>query len=296
MRRFRLIAIVGDAQLPEEALARLASYSAQPLRYAAAPREATGADALIMAWHTPLTQEDLAELPNLRYVGATSTTLAGFDRAALAGAGITLTNIRDYGDRAVAEFIMLHLLMLARGEGSAGWPQAPCELGGRTLGIIGLGAVGQAVAQAALGFGLKVRYFSPTRRPEWERRGVRFLPLSELLASSEVVTLHTPRDRQVLGAAELAQLQPGATLVHTTVGAAVDPEAFAAWIAHPHNRAIFDRSPGAEFCARFGDHPQVLFRDVVAGLTAESRQRRGQKVAENVRQFLASPLAKRADL
>ncbi len=100
------------------------------------------------------------------------------------------------------------------------------DVHGATLGIAGLGAIGQAVARRALGFGMKILYFNRSPRPEAEATlGVQRVDKAELLARSEFLTLHLPygpETRHFLGAAELESMRSGAVLVNTARGGLVD--------------------------------------------------------------------------
>jgi glyoxylate reductase len=103
------------------------------------------------------------------------------------------------------------------------------DVHGKTLGIVGLGAIGLAVARRALGFGMKVLYTSRRRKPEAEAGlGLRFVSLPELLAEADYVSLTsalTPETRGMIGARELAQMKPDAVLVNTARGGLVDQAA-----------------------------------------------------------------------
>jgi phosphoglycerate dehydrogenase-like enzyme len=104
------------------------------------------------------------------------------------------------------------------------------ELSRRTLGIVGLGNIGKKVARRAAAFDMTVQYYDIARLTEAEEDalGVRFVLLPELLRTSEVVSLHVPLDdstRHLLGAAEFAQMKPGAVLINTCRGPVVDEAA-----------------------------------------------------------------------
>ena len=98
-----------------------------------------------------------------------------------------------------------------------------------TLGIIGLGRIGLAMARRARGFDMRVVYHSRTRRPDAEQMlGLEYLPLDDLLASADFVSLHvplTPETRHLIGARELAQMKPEAILINTTRGPVIDQAA-----------------------------------------------------------------------
>lgn len=137
---------------------------------------------------------------------------------------------------------------------------------GKTLGIIGFGAIGQAVARRAAGFDMPVCYTSRSRKPDAEARlGARFVPTAEeLVARADIVSLHTPltpATRGMVDAALLAKFKPGAVLVNTGRGPLVDEEALAAALASGHIFAagldVFENEPGVS-AALLGEETAVL--------------------------------------
>ena len=102
------------------------------------------------------------------------------------------------------------------------------ELTGATLGIIGFGRIGQAVARRAAGFNMRVLYYNPHRRPELEASlGVTYAPLDDLLAQSDIVTLHSylsDETRHLFGRANFEKMKPTAILVNTARGQMIDPQ------------------------------------------------------------------------
>ncbi|HIQ08449.1 MAG TPA: D-glycerate dehydrogenase, partial [Anaerolineaceae bacterium] len=154
---------------------------------------------------------------------------------------------------AVADLTLALLLAVARGifpaaqdarEGRWGlWSPTRwlgADLQGATLGIVGLGGIGQAVARRAVGFGLRIGYTSRTPKPEAEAAyGAQRLPLDELLAMSDFVSLHvplTPETRGLIGEAALRRMKPTAYLINMARGPVVDTDALVralqeGWIA-----------------------------------------------------------------
>jgi phosphoglycerate dehydrogenase-like enzyme len=178
--------------------------------------------------------------PNLKLVQLLS---AGYDRVdieAARKAGVPVSNNGGANAIAVAEHtLMLILAVLKRvvrfhndvvaGKWRVGGfdDQRVYELSRRTLGIVGLGNIGKKVARRAAAFDMTVQYYDIARLTEAEEDalGVRFVLLPELLRTSEVVSLHVPLDdstRHLLGAAEFAQMKPGAVLINTCRGPVVD--------------------------------------------------------------------------
>jgi len=239
---------------------------------------------------TPWEKIDVAYLdacPKLKYVGLCGTSTANIDLDELDRRGIVFSNIVSGDKESVAEFFFMQLVSLARGYGEYQWKSGEeHELVGRRIGIIGLGAVGQAMAHMAHAYKMNVSYFSPHRKTDWESKGVGYLDKSELLATSEIVTLCSPTNVEVLGPAEFAAMKSGSILVQACSGSPFDKSAFTEWIAQEGNFALFDMSAGEKNYQAYKDLPRVIFTRQVAGDTYETNQRRGQRAVENLKEFL----------
>ena len=158
------------------------------------------------------------------------------DVAAATEAGIVVAYTPGLLNEAVADYAMALLLGVARRihEGHVSmraglWaPSWGHDIAGQTLGLVGCGRIGQAVARRAAGFGMTLLAHDPTPQPEAEALGVRFVSLGELLERSDFVSLHaalTPATRGLIGEAELRRMKPGAYLVNTARGAVIDEAA-----------------------------------------------------------------------
>lgn len=179
--------------------------------------------------------------PTLRIVANFGVGYDNIDTAACAARGIKVTNTPDVLVEATADVAFGLLIAAARrfGEGMAAaradrWQWAQALLWGRdvwgaTLGIIGLGKIGQAMARRARGFSMRVLYTSRQRKPEFEAAwGVEFRGKEQLLAEADFISLHcalTPETRHFIDAAALARMKPEAVLVNTGRGALVDQAA-----------------------------------------------------------------------
>jgi glyoxylate reductase len=212
--------------------------------------------------------------PELRVVANYAVGYDNVDLAATARRGIVVTNTPGVLTDATADLTLALLLAAARRlpEGSAllrgghwhGWEpeQLPAmDLDGAQLGIIGLGRIGQAVARRARGFGLRIVYAQPRPAAPEVALGARHLDVDELVATSDLVTLHcplSPATRHLMNAARLASMKPRAVLVNTARGAIVDEAALAATLARGHlggvGLDVFEDEPrvhpGLVACAR----------------------------------------------
>lgn len=253
------------------------------------------ADAVLASWDSRISSRVLNSCPSIRYIGVCATAMKNVDIDAAKKRGITVSNVADYADEATAEWVFLQLLLLARGIGKYMWKNAPCELNGKTIGIVGLGAVGKEVARLALGFNMTVLYSDLVRHQEWEAKGLVYADLAHLLQAADIVDLHVPQTATVLGEKEFALISPGCILVDTCLGVVFDIEAFAKWLSKGQNLVVFDIKPALpdEIKQLHNVVTTVLAAGVDreyawAGRTIESRDRVTQKVLRNMEAFLLS--------
>ena len=176
----------------------------------------------------------LSQCPNLKYLSVAFTGLDHIDLAYCREHGIEVQNAAGYSTTAVSELavgMMLDLLRniitlneLIRQGGSRGTFLGR-ELRGKTVGIVGTGAIGIATARLVEAFGAKVIAWSRTERPEVKAMGVEYMPLDDLLRQSDIVSLHVPlcdQTRHLIGKEQLALMKSTALLVNTARGPVCD--------------------------------------------------------------------------
>ncbi|MFG2267330.1 NAD(P)-dependent oxidoreductase [Streptomyces sp. NPDC048720] len=225
---------------------------------------------------------DPALANRLRVVGRAGAGTDHVELAAAARHGVVVTHTPGSNANAVAEFALAQLLALTRNlpahneaahQGRWSAPAAPAvELSELTLGIVGLGRIGLALAERATALGMAVQGL--TRRPT-ETSVPRAESLNTLLATSDVVSLHlplTPSTRGMVGRAELAVMRPGSILLNTARGGIVDEQALADALrdaAHPLLAAAVDTfgHEHAAFVSPLFGLPNALLTPHVAGMT-----------------------------
>lgn len=214
--------------------------STEPGQVVARLRDAT----IAITNKVPLRAADIAQLPQLKMIAVAATGMDNVDVDAAKAAGIAVANVRNYALDTVPEHAFMLILALRRNllayraDVEAGqWERSPAfcllghpigDLAGSTLGIVGYGALGRAVARIAQGFGMHVM---ATSRSPVREEGVRDASLDELLAESDVVSLHAPLNeatRGMIGAPQLAGMKRSALLINTARGGLVDEQALAA--------------------------------------------------------------------
>jgi glycerate dehydrogenase len=250
----------------------------------------------------------LEQLATLRYIGVTATGTNVVDKAAARAQGVVVANVPSYGADTVAEHTLALMLEAVKhlseqlALGRSAWAhQADFSisagrvslLAGRTLGVVGFGAIGQRVAELALAFRMRVlvarRESSATRRLP----GVAHEPLDVLLERSDIVSLHcplTPETEALIGGERLARMKPGAILINTARGGLVDEPALAAALSGGQLAGayldVLSSEPPPEDHVLTG-HPRCHVTPHVAWASIEARRRLLEVSIENVRAFLA---------
>ena len=245
--------------------------------------------------------------PRLRVVANYAVGYDNVDLAATSRRGIVVTNTPDVLTGATADLTMALMLAAARrlGEGAAmieegrwhGWEpeQLPAlDLDGAQLGIVGLGRIGQAVARRARGFGLRIVYAQPRpAAPEVEAAlAARRLPVDELVATSDLVTLHcplSPATRHLMNAARIAAMKPRAVLVNTARGPIVDEAALAAALARGQllgvGLDVFEDEPRVP--AALVGNPRSIVMPHLGSSTPATRAAMAEMAARSIADVLA---------
>ena len=244
---------------------------------------------LVTPWDK-IDKEYLDACPNIKYIGLCGTSMHNLDINEIKKRGITYTNIVSKDKEPVAEFFFMHLVSLLRGSGKYQWIQNQShELAGKSVGIIGLGHVGQAIAHLALAYKTNVKYYSKTRKYKWEELGVQYTNLNDLLKNSNIIFICTPTNVKVMHESEFNLLQKNTIIIQASGGSPFNQNAFIKWINKPDNYAIFDMSANEQNYELYSKLPGVIFSREVAGVTYESNQRRGYNILKNLRSYINSP-------
>lgn len=194
----------------------------------------------ILHWRFPIGEREIGLMEKCRIIAHYGVGVDRIDVAAAAEAGIFVTNVPDYGVNEVADHAMTLLLASARklpdlertirgGQFNVLSVRPIWRLRGRTLGILGLGRIGSAVARRAAGFGFELIACDPYVPDEqFTRLGVRRVGFEELLTESDLITLHlplVPETRGLIDRQAFASMRPGVVLVNTARGPIIDEAA-----------------------------------------------------------------------
>ena len=269
--------------------------------------EETQAEALLFTSHLKLTAEVIAALPARLKIAATCSV--GFDHIDLAAAkarGLPITNTPEVLNECTADLAFMLLLNACR-RGSEyeavmrkGWRRGMgmgemlgVRAWGKTLGILGMGGIGRAMAARARGFGMKVVYCNRTRLPpELELGATWFADFREMLPHCDILSLHAPSGpatNGIMNAETFGLLPKGAVFVNASRGALVDETAliealgsgrlFAAGLDVFHNEPAFD--------LRFAELPNVFLTPHMGSATVETRNAMGFCAIDNIQAVLA---------
>jgi phosphoglycerate dehydrogenase-like enzyme len=267
-------------------------------------RRGSDADVLLVYHNIRLGEATLEALPRVKAVIRCGVGYDNVDLEAAGRRGIVVCNVPDYGTEEVADHALLLLLALARrlvpadrAIRAGGWGLtevfgAP-RLRGRTLGIVGLGRIGTALALRAKALGLRVVFHDPYR-PDGVDKALaveRAWTLEELLPRAEFLSLHCPLTRQtqhLLNDRTLALLPRGAYVINTARGPCVDAEALLAALDSGQvgfaALDVFEREPLAD--DRLRQHPRMLLTPHAAFYSVEGFQEMRSKGAQEARRVV----------
>ncbi len=261
------------------------------------------ADALLVRSATTVDAEVLAAAPKLKIVARAGVGLDNVDVDAATERGVLVVNAPTSNIHSAAEHAIALLLAASRQIAAADatlrehtWKRSSfsgTEIFGKTVGVVGLGRIGQLVAQRLAAFGAHIvaydPYVSPARAAQL---GIELLSLDDLLARADFISVHLPKTPETAGLIDkeaLAKTKPGVIIVNAARGGLVDEAALAEAVSSGHVRAagldVFSTEPCTD--SPLFELPQVVVTPHLGASTAEAQDRAGTDVAESVRLALA---------
>lgn len=252
------------------------------------------ANILVMA-NQPLPASAVETAPELKFISVAFTGVDHLPLELCAQRGIAVANAAGYSTQAVAELTIASAINLLRrvipldtatrnGQGRNGF--LGNELGGRTFGIVGLGAIGRRVATLANAFGCRV--IAHNRSPK-QCQGVELMPLTDLFAQSDVVSLHipaTPQTASIIDANLIAQMKPTAVLINTARGSVIDYNALSAALSDGSIAGaaidVYEQEPPIPANHPMLKAPNTLLLPHIGFATQEAIAQRAQIVIDNI--------------
>jgi D-3-phosphoglycerate dehydrogenase len=263
---------------------------------------AKDADVVILT-NLPFKGEVIKECSKLKMISVAFTGVDHVDMAECKARGIMVCNCAGYSTSAVAELAYGLIISLYRNlikcdvatraqKTKAGL--IGNELSGKTLGVVGTGAIGEKVAKIGAAFDCNVIAYSRTKKPEVEALGVKYAELDKLLASSDIVTLHVPLNsetKNLINKEKLSMMKPSALLINTARGPVVDNQALTDALKEGKIAGagidVFDMEPPIPADYTLNSAPNTVFAPHVAFATEESLLKRAVIVFKNVEFWLA---------
>ena len=270
-------------------------------------REAAGADVLIVRNRTQVRGELLAALARCRIVGRLGVGLDNIDVPGCEAKGMRVIPATGANALSVAEYVIATAMLLLRGAyqstaavAAGTWPRNALsngrEIGGKLLGLIGFGFIGQLTGTLARGVGMKVLAFDAMMDRDHRaflRGEARPAGLADLVAASDVISLHVPlvdSTRGLFNAERIGAMKKGAVLINTSRGGIVDEPALVAALKSGHLGGavldVFDAEPLPAGNV-FAGCPNLVLTPHIAGVSAESNERVSFMIAEKVLEGLA---------
>jgi len=270
------------------------------------PSQLAGKRALIVRNRTQVTRDLIDAAHDLCVVGRLGVGLDNIDQEACFARGIDVIPAIGANNLSVAEYVVTNALTLLRSAYQANdrmmagdWPRMDCagrEASGKTLGLIGYGAIAQETAQMAAGLGMAICAYDPllpAENPAWQN--ARALDFEAVLEASDVVSLHVPlldATRHMINAKALARMKPGSVLINAARGGVVDEAALADALRADGGIAgaaldVFETEPlTAEAAAKFESIKNLILTPHIAGVTEESNVRVSSLIAARVAEKL----------
>ena len=262
---------------------------------------------IVLVNKVPITENILNACPNIKLICVQATGYNIVDCNAAAKRNIPVCNVPDYGTAAVAQFTMALMLELChrigyhdaqvhdgkwcRSTNFCFWDTPQMELGGKTLGIIGFGRIGRAVAKLAQAFGMKVLAYSRSRKEEYINLA-EYVDLDTLLASSDFISLHCPlfpETEKMINSTSIAKMKDGAILINSARGGLLDECAVAEALAVGKLSGaavdVVSKEP-MDWENPLLTAPNCIITPHIAWAPTESRQRLLDCVVDNIRAFL----------
>ena len=273
-------------------------------------RDLAEADALVVRSATKVDAALMAAAPRLRAIARAGTGVDNVDVKAASARGIVVMNAPGANSISVAELAVALMLSLSRAIPAADasmkrgvWEKKKLtgvELRGKTLGIVGLGRIGQEVGARARAFGMTLVAHDPFISEQIAASlGIELLTLDEVCAAADYLTLHlpsTPETRHIFGAARLARCKKGVRIVNTARGELIDEAALADAIEGGHiggaGLDVFESEPPVDW--RLASLPQVVATPHIAASTVEAQEQVGIETAAALRDFLQEGIIRNA--
>lgn len=249
---------------------------------------------------TKITKDVIDSAPNLKLIIRGGVGVDNIDVEHAKSKGIEVKNTPGASSRSVAELALGHIFSVYRYVAASTWRMRKGddfkavkkeyegrELGGKTLGIIGIGRIGKELAQMAIAIGMNVIAYDPIVKDPGIN-GVKMVSLDELLKNADIISLHVPKvDKPILGKEEFAKMKDGAVVINTARGGVVDEDALLEALnsgkLYGAGIDVFVGEPSPK--PELVNHPKVSVTPHLGASTHEAQDRIGAEVVTIVKEF-----------
>lgn len=280
--------------------------------------ENIGESEIVFCNKTPFSADIIKALPNLRYIGVCATGYNNIDLEEATNRGVVVTNAPDYATDAVAEMVFAYIMEFSKRVSSYsefvkndGWKKAKSfaefvfpmtELSGKTIGIIGYGSIGKAVAKIAKAFNMKILVHTRTIPINYNSK-IEYVSIEKIFSESDFITAHcplTPETDKLINAKLLKLCKPTAVIINTSRGGVVDEIALADALKNGQIAGaaidVLSTEPMSETILDNKNIPNLIITPHVAWAPFETRKRLLRIVETNIGNFLLGNQANRVNL
>lgn len=302
------IVIAEPLQLPEDVVMKdfevlgcdVRYYSNKPKDTEELIERCRDADIVVVV-NTPINAEAIESLEKLKMIAVSFTGYDHVDIEKCREKEIVVSNVPEYSTNSVAELVFGFIISAMRKiiecdktvrEGGDNTGLLGRELFGKTIGVVGTGKIGMRVCEIALAFGMNVLAYSRTEKDELKAKGVKYVPLEELLRNSDIVTIHVPLNKDtegLIGEKELSMMKEGAIIINTARGKIIDTASLAKMLESGRIMAcldVFDMEPPLPEEYPLRNAKNAILAPHVGYYTKEALERRLRITVDNIKAFL----------
>lgn len=264
-------------------------------------KELGDTDCVLINFGTEFGKAEVDSAPHLKYIGVIATAFGKIDVVYAKKKEIIVSNLKGYSTESVAEFILAAILEHVRGleegkrRGRAGnYSEAgisALEIKDKIFGIVGLGTIGQRVAEIALGFGADVRYWSRNRKKSIENKGVKYEQFDGLISKADIISINlaqTKETERIVSKSVFKKLKRGTIVINTAPMELIDIDGLAKRLKDKDITFILDHSDEmtAEDLSKFSRYPNCIIYPPIAYVSKEATENKKRIFIENIEAFL----------
>ncbi len=264
-------------------------------------KELKDTDCLLVGFATPVTKDNIDSAPNLKYIGTLAIAYHKINTEYAKKKGIPVTNIAGYCTESVAEFIIASILneirqldegkLRAKNNNYDFIGMSASEIKGKVFAVFGLGNIGKRTAELAQGFGADARYWSRTRKTDYESRGIKYEDKDKLLETADFISLNfaqTPETENFLDKEAFSRIKSGAIIVNTVPIECVDLNALEDRLKKGDIIFILDHSDEMkqEDIERLRSYKNCVIYPPIAFISKEARINKQELFVGNIKSFL----------